>query len=241
MANTLKSLSDADLAVVHKICEIIQSKLCECPTIAELARETGTSTSKLQSDFKSAIGMTIHEFACEERMRRALELIEATDEPIARVAGAVGCKKPGRFAEQFRERYGLTPSEYRKRGKLSVRLESYLDAVHELSATGGGARLTDLAARMGVTKSSAGAAVAALTKQNLAEGGHYQLIRLTAAGENIAKDLTRKHETIRRFFCEVLGLDAETADSEACAIEHIVCGKTIAAMREQCGSTNRTR
>jgi Mn-dependent DtxR family transcriptional regulator len=115
--------------------------------------------------------------------------------------------------------------------KLSFTLESYLDAVCELSSGGGGARLTDIARRMNVTKSTASAAMAALAERNLILNKRYQHVRLTESGANMAIGIMRKHEIIRRFFLDALQIDEETADTDACAIEHIISDKAGASMQ----------
>ncbi|MDR0570924.1 MAG: metal-dependent transcriptional regulator [Clostridiales Family XIII bacterium] len=116
--------------------------------------------------------------------------------------------------------------------KLSFTLESYLDAVYELSREKEGTRLTDVARRMNVTKSTANAAMASLAKKRLIESERYQSIRLTESGAAMARGVTRKHETIRRFFCECLKMDGEAADADACAIEHVISDAAVRAMRE---------
>jgi Mn-dependent DtxR family transcriptional regulator len=115
--------------------------------------------------------------------------------------------------------------------KLSFTLESYLDAVCELSSDNGGARLTDIAKRMNVTKSTASAAMAVLAERNLILNERYQNVRLTESGADLAMRVTKKHETIRSFFMEQLHIDEETADADACAIEHVISDKAVSAMR----------
>jgi Mn-dependent DtxR family transcriptional regulator len=116
--------------------------------------------------------------------------------------------------------------------KLSFAMENYLEAIYELSADESGARLTDIAARLSVTKSTASLAMASLTQKGLTEGGRYSRIVLTARGKELAADVAGKHETIQRFFSETLHLDEETASDDACAIEHVISDKAVAAMRD---------
>jgi Mn-dependent DtxR family transcriptional regulator len=121
--------------------------------------------------------------------------------------------------------------------KLSTTLEGYLDAVYELSLPGkSGARLTDVAGRLGVTKSTASAAMAALEGKSLVQYGRYKHIQLTQEGEALARAITKKHETIRRFFSEVLGIDEGTADMDACAIEHVISDMAVLAMQASLGA-----
>jgi Mn-dependent DtxR family transcriptional regulator len=114
--------------------------------------------------------------------------------------------------------------------ELSGRLKNYLAVAYELS-TSDGARLTDIARRMNVTKSSVSAAMTALAEKRLISRRRYRSIRLTEAGEEIAKRITRKHETVRRFFSEILNLDDEVAAVDANAIKHIISDKAVESMQ----------
>ena len=114
--------------------------------------------------------------------------------------------------------------------KLSFTLENYLEAVYELSEPGAGARLTDVAARLSVTKSTANAAMASLAEKGLIEQGRYRQIVLTADGMKMAMSVSEKHRAIQRFFVKVLGLDDETASADACAIEHVISAKAAKAI-----------
>jgi AraC-like DNA-binding protein len=113
-ADTGRRLPDCDMQAVKATRRIICSQFRDCPKIAELAVMTGTSPSKLQKDFKTAFGITIHECLWETRMTKALELMETSDEPIRAIALAVGCRKAGRFSEIFKKTYGVLPTEYRR-------------------------------------------------------------------------------------------------------------------------------
>ena len=114
--------------------------------------------------------------------------------------------------------------------KLSFTMESYIDAIYELSSEQKGARLTDIARRMNVTKSTANAAMVTLAKKQLIENEHYRDIRLTESGAVMARRITKKHEVIRRFFRECLQIDDVTADTDACAIEHLISDQAVRAM-----------
>jgi len=115
--------------------------------------------------------------------------------------------------------------------KLTFTMESYLDAIYELSDDNGEARLKDIAARMSVTKSTANAAMRILSERKLIQNERYQHIRLTEEGIAVAQDIAKKHETIRRFFSEILQIDAGMADEDACAIEHVISGQAVVAMQ----------
>jgi DtxR family Mn-dependent transcriptional regulator len=42
-----------------------------------------------------------------------------------------------------------------------------------------------------------------------------------------SKGLDRKHDTIKHFFIDVLGVDEALADKDACEIEHVISDKTL--------------
>jgi Mn-dependent DtxR family transcriptional regulator len=110
-------------------------------------------------------------------------------------------------------------------------MENYLEAIYELAATTGAARLTDIAARMSVTKSTANAAMSSLADRGLIENHRYSQIRLTEDGRKMASAVAEKHVVIQKFFSEILEIDDKTADEDACAIEHVISDKSIDAMK----------
>ncbi|ENN96802.1 iron dependent repressor [Methanocaldococcus villosus KIN24-T80] len=55
----------------------------------------------------------------------------------------------------------------------------------------------------------------------------YVGISLTKEGEEIAKKIIEKHQTIKTFLIICLGLNEEEADEEACKLEHVVSDKVL--------------
>jgi AraC family transcriptional activator FtrA len=51
----------------------------------------------------------------QQRIARAQELIETSDEPLSRIAERCGFGAPETFRLAFRRRVGLPPSRYRRR------------------------------------------------------------------------------------------------------------------------------
>lgn len=116
--------------------------------------------------------------------------------------------------------------------KLSYTLESYLETVYKFSMCEDGARLTDIAKEMAVTKSTASSAMTTLAEMKLILNEKYQRIKLTESGTHLAESIMRKHEIIQSFLRMTLKIDDVTADSDACAIEHVISNKSVVAMRE---------
>ena len=111
-------------------------------------------------------------------------------------------------------------------------MENYLEAIYELSKQTSFARISDIAAKLGVTKASASSAVQTLMARGYVTTEKYREVYLTAEGQKLAEITSKKHNTVKKFFMCVLELDERTADLDACAIEHVVSAATVRAMEK---------
>lgn len=116
--------------------------------------------------------------------------------------------------------------------KLTFTMENYLEAIYELSIDGTGARISDIAERLGVTKASANSAMSTLSEKGLITNEKYREIFLTPSGRELAEFTSKKHQVIEQFFINILKVDAVIADKDACAIEHVISSDSIYAMQE---------
>jgi DtxR family transcriptional regulator, Mn-dependent transcriptional regulator len=115
--------------------------------------------------------------------------------------------------------------------KLSPTMEDYLETILLLSEEGTGARLSDIAEKVGVTKASANRAMVTLSNQRFIRQERYKEVHLTPEGVAYANTIVHKHTVIKQFFTEVLQIDAEIADQEACRIEHVISLDSVLAMQ----------
>lgn len=83
------------------------------PDLASLAAAVGTNTKRLNEAFRKCAGVTVFEYLREERMREACVLLRETALEVQSVALALGFSGGANFATAFKERYGLSPREYR--------------------------------------------------------------------------------------------------------------------------------
>ncbi len=112
------------------------------------------------------------------------------------------------------------------RKKLSPSSEDYLETVLELSESTDAVRSVDIASHLGVSKASVTKAMGILREAQLIDQAHYGQIHLTAAGRRRADDVKNRHVMIKRFLIEILGIDEETAEQDACKMEHAICPTT---------------
>ncbi|MFU0800117.1 MAG: metal-dependent transcriptional regulator [Xylanivirga thermophila] len=110
---------------------------------------------------------------------------------------------------------------------ISPSLQDYLETILNLSNEYETVRVTDLAQEMNVAKSSVHQAVTQLKKTGLVEQEPYGPLILTKEGENIATKVLEKHHLLVKFFTEVLDVDYDTAQKDACLIEHSISPVTV--------------
>lgn len=111
--------------------------------------------------------------------------------------------------------------------KISTSSENYLEVIYELSDEGKGVRSVDVAKQMQVSKASVNKAVGVLRDAGMADQQLYGTITLTEQGYQRAKEVARRHWTIKRFLMKVLEVDEETANNDACGMEHVISDVTM--------------
>lgn len=109
--------------------------------------------------------------------------------------------------------------------KLSVSLEDYIEEIYSQVLKNGNAKVTEIASALNVRKASVTGALNVLSDKKLINYAPYAPITLTKQGENIAKEVLRKHQNITEFFESILGMDNGEAAEIACKMEHIVSEK----------------
>ena len=110
---------------------------------------------------------------------------------------------------------------------LSSNMEDYLEAIYHISSEKQAARAKDISDWLKVNKSSVTGALRSLSEKGLVNYAPYDLITLTAAGEQVAKEVVRRHETLKDFFMKILLLDEDEAEEASCKIEHAISNKII--------------
>ena len=105
--------------------------------------------------------------------------------------------------------YNLTPS-----------LEDYLEVIWDLEGVNTVARVKDISDTLGVKRSSVTIALRSLGKKELINYAPYSVITLTDEGKRIGGNIRRKHNLLRNFFTNILGIDIEVANDAACLMEH---------------------
>jgi len=110
---------------------------------------------------------------------------------------------------------------------LTESLEDYLEAIYRLQRANGSVRVKDIADFVGVKMPSVSSALRALKQRDLVDHESYGQVSLTPKGRETAEFLCRRHFALTTFLRDILGLDEEQAEREACGIEHALSAETL--------------
>jgi len=116
--------------------------------------------------------------------------------------------------------------------------EDYVEAIADLGASQGEARVVDLARRLGVTHVTVNRTVARLRQAGLVTSQPYRAIFLTAAGQALATSCKHRHEVVVAFLLS-LGVPETVAAMDSEGIEHHVSPETLQAFERWLKRTNR--
>ncbi|UED84673.1 helix-turn-helix domain-containing protein [Streptomyces profundus] len=83
-------------------------------TVEDLARRAHLSTRHLGRHFRAATGTTPLRWLQDQRIRRAQELLESTDESVDAIATATGLGTATSLRRHFRRALGVPPDTYRR-------------------------------------------------------------------------------------------------------------------------------
>ena len=109
--------------------------------------------------------------------------------------------------------------------------ENYLETILVLTKKNGSVRSIDIAEAMQFTKASVSRAMSILKRDNYIIMHPDGSILLTKEGLKKATAVYDRHVTLTRFINEVLGVDVEIAEKDACRIEHIISPETFAGIK----------
>ena len=108
--------------------------------------------------------------------------------------------------------------------------EMYLETIYILSLHSQSVRSIDVAECMGYSKPSVSRAVSLLKQGGYLTMAQDGILTLTQQGIDAAKNIFTRHNILTEFL-EKIGVDKETASSDACKIEHVISEKTIKAIQ----------
>ena len=83
--------------------------------LGDVCRALCCSKSTLLTAFRKAYGTTVNAYLCDLRLREAERQLYVKGKSLGEIAVAVGFNDQSYFTKVFTQKYGISPSEYRKR------------------------------------------------------------------------------------------------------------------------------
>jgi len=113
---------------------------------------------------------------------------------------------------------------------LTASVEDYLKAIYRLSAQGGFAATSDIAALLSLAPPSVSGMVKRLSETGLIEHVPYRGVQLTAQGRRAALRMLRRHRILESYLTTHLGYSWDDVHAEAERLEHAVSDELIERM-----------
>lgn len=104
-----------DREALYTARKILDENLATPPTLGKLAKMICLNEYKLKTGFKELFGLPVHAYIIDKRMELARLLIEEKQLLVTEAAPLVGYNDLSYFAERFRGKYGVNPSQYSKK------------------------------------------------------------------------------------------------------------------------------
>ena len=139
----------------------------------------------------------------------------------------------------------MTPLEKAKNNRLEAirdansakkedrtdRMEDYLEVIYELVEQKGYATTVDISTYLNVSAPSVTKMTQRLDETGYLKYEKYRGIRLTDEGVRIAQNIRNRHGLLAEFF-KMIGVDEESANSDAEGIEHHLHPETIKRLED---------
>jgi DtxR family Mn-dependent transcriptional regulator len=110
---------------------------------------------------------------------------------------------------------------------LSESMEDYIEAISQLEDRLKVVRVKNIAKTMKVKMPSVSSALSVLEKKGLVNYEKYDYVELTEDGKRLAMGVRRRHDGLKKFLVEVLGVDEKSAEEDSCGMEHHISKHTI--------------
>lgn len=115
---------------------------------------------------------------------------------------------------------------------LSASKQDYLETILDFSGESGLVRSIDIARTLEVSRASVNKSLGVLKECGLIEHEHYGDVKLTEKGLKVARQVRSRHNTLKQFLTDVLFVTPETAEIDACRMEHAISRETALKLEE---------
>jgi AraC-like DNA-binding protein len=87
-------------------------------TVEAVSRDIGFTRQYVSGRFHKGTGRLLSDFLKEKKLEKAARLLKRGNLRITQIARLCGFDSENYFRQQFRERYGMSPRQFRRNGTL---------------------------------------------------------------------------------------------------------------------------
>ena len=113
------------------------------------------------------------------------------------------------------------------KNNITPTMEDYLEAIYNLAKEKRVVRVRDIAKRLGVKMPSVTNMLKTLSKKGMIDYEKYEYLELTDKGSDVGSEIDQRHQILRTFLTDILKINFDQADEDACKMEHAVSPTTL--------------
>lgn len=107
-----------DDTIIKKCVDFIESNIENKLTVPDVARSIPISPSYLSAIFRKKMNMTVVDYINNYRLEKSKDLIKTSSLNFTQISDKLGYNSVHYFSSQFKNKYGISPSEYAKSIKM---------------------------------------------------------------------------------------------------------------------------
>lgn len=100
--------------VIDRALSLVDRNFAKDLTDDYVAGKVGMSTSHFRYLFKQSVGQPFHKFLIATRLEKARIMLEQSDQSVSEIGSLVGFNSLASFSRAFAQRFGMSPSDFRK-------------------------------------------------------------------------------------------------------------------------------
>jgi transcriptional regulator GlxA family with amidase domain len=113
---------------IHESARWIRENFGEAISIADAAEVAAMSNRNYLRRFRSEFGVTPQQYLMDTRFKFICRLLIESDLPVEKIARRCGMGNGDRLGRHFRIRYGMSPTQYRAKGRTRPQNRSFVSA-----------------------------------------------------------------------------------------------------------------
>ncbi len=110
---------------------------------------------------------------------------------------------------------------------LTPTMEDYLEAIYTLSQEKRVVRVKDIAKKLGVKMPTVTSMLKTLSDKGMIDHEKYEYLELTRKGSDIGRQIDHRHQLLKSFLIDILQINHDQADEDACKMEHAISPTTL--------------